>query len=113
MNCIPDRRAAKWAKGILLVAGFSVFLAPCPLLATLIISIYHGNELYIAGDSLLVTHAAGEEKRLHQKKVFKIDKTCCVAISGLSAQDFIKGSTGEKVPISFNKTLEQISLEMS
>ncbi len=77
------------------IQTFSVVLTLMPWnpsFASLVICIYHNNQLYLGSDSLV--HGEGGEKNFNTPKIFPIADTCWVSITGNYGSTFRDTKTG-------------------
>lgn len=63
-----------------------------PSFASLVICIYHNNQIYLGSDSLV--HGEGGEKNFNTPKIFPIADTCWVSITGNYGSTFRDTKTG-------------------
>jgi len=68
---------------VLITCSFVILFSCKSAQATLVISIYNNDAIYLGSDSL-VSHLNGTAEKRRVRKVFTLDKTCSVSIVGLN-----------------------------
>jgi hypothetical protein len=98
----------------MLPLSFLLFLLGTPLLshASLTITVYHNDAIYLASDSLATWHS-GDKTNISIRKLFKVSDTCCAAIVGLTTHEI--ETTSGKAAFSLNVlgSLEHLCAEQS
>lgn len=84
------------SKNTILAASIVLtFIAWSPSFASLVICIYHNNNIYLGSDSLV--HGEGQEKDFNTSKTFQITDTCLVSITGTFGSNFRDSKTGQVI----------------
>lgn len=75
-------------------------------LASLIITIYHDDALYIAGDSAVTWKTGGLENKV--QKVYPFSDNCCVAITGTAVLDLDNSSGDTEFSMNLSDALRRV-----